>query len=113
MSIPRPYHRNYRAIKEGYNSGYSDWAYIKDKKYAKAPEHYVRAFLLIQSDLLNLFNFVEPSEESLNTYSFKIHELLLRTCIEIEANFKAILQENIFTPKDCPFPLNRHHLIPT
>src|SRR5690606_25863069 len=54
---------------------------------------------LIQNDLLNLFNYVEPAEESLNTFSYKIHELLLRTCVEIEANFKAILQENIFTPE--------------
>ncbi|WP_443970422.1 hypothetical protein [Sphingobium sp. CR28] len=30
-------------------------------------------------------------------YSYRIHALIMRTCIEIEANFKAILQENLFT----------------
>jgi hypothetical protein len=30
-------------------------------------------------------------------YSYRIHALLMRTCIEVEANFKAILAENTFT----------------
>ncbi len=98
MSITKPYHRNYRGSISGNNSGYSSWAYIEDKEYAKSPEHYVRAFLLIQDDLKKLFEYIEPSEESKNTYSYRIHELLMRTCIEIEANFKAILVENIYTP---------------
>jgi hypothetical protein len=50
--------------------------------------------LLIQKDLNLLFDYVEPSDTNLDTYSFRIHELLLRTCVEIEANFKAILTEN-------------------
>lgn len=99
MSLSKPYRRNYRAIKPGKNSGYSDWAYIRDKEYAKSPDHYVRAFLMIQQDLQKLFEYVEPSEECLKTYSYRIHALLIRTCIEIEANFKAILNENIFTPE--------------
>jgi len=80
------------------NSGYSSRQYIIDEKYAEAPEHYVRAFLLILEDLKKLFEYIEPSSESLTTFSFRIHELLMRTCIEIEANFKAILTENTYTP---------------
>lgn len=74
-------------------------AYIIDKEYAKSPEHFVRAFLLIQDDLKRLFEYVEPSDDSKATYSYRIHELLMRTCIEIEANFKAILNENIYIPQ--------------
>lgn len=99
MSIDRPFHKNYRAVKQGVNSGYSGWAYIVDKEYAKSPEHYIRAFYLIESDLKKLFEYVEPSNESIATFSYRIHELLMRTCIEIEANFKAILAENTYTPK--------------
>ncbi len=99
MGHPRPFHRNYRAIKPSPNSGYSDWAYIVDPGYAKNPEHYTRALNLIQSDLIKIFEYIEPSDTNLNTYSYRIHELLMRTCIEIEANFKAILKENIFNPK--------------
>ena len=98
MSIPKPFHRNCRSFVASPNSGYSGWAYIVDREYANSPEHYVRAFLLIQSDLQKLFEFVDPSDVNLKTYSFRIHELFMRACIEVEANFKAILKENIFNP---------------
>ena len=99
MSLPKPYHRNWRAIKPGANSGFSSWAYIIDKEYAQSPTHYVRAYEIIQADLERLFEYIEPSPESLQTFSYRIHELLMRTCIELEANFKAILTENIYTPQ--------------
>jgi hypothetical protein len=99
MSLPKPYHRNWRAIKPAPNSGYSGWAYIIDKDYAKSPTHYVRAYNIIQSDLQRIFEFVEPSQETLHTFSYRIHELLMRTCIEVEANFKAILTENKYSPQ--------------
>lgn len=98
MSHPKPFHRNYRGFVNSPNSGYSQWAYIIDRGYAESPEHYVRAFLLIQDDLQRLFEFVEPSDCNLQTYSYRIHELLMRSCIEVEANFKAILKENIYNP---------------
>ncbi len=85
-------------MKPGRNSGYSRWAYIKDKDYANDPAQYIRAFSIIQTDLERLFEYVEPSPESLLSYSYRIHELIMRICIEIEANFKAILSENIYTP---------------
>ena len=100
MSHLKPFHRNYRGFVKSSNSGYSQWAYIVDRGYSESPEHYVRAFLLIQNDLQRLFEFIEPSDRNLDTYSFRIHELLMRTCIEIEANFKAILKENIYNPTD-------------
>ena len=98
MSFAKPFHRNYRGIKAGPQSGYSGWAYIEDREYAKNPEHYVRAFALIQSDLQSIFEYLEPSDECRAAYSYRIHALFMRTCIEVEANFKAILEENTFTP---------------
>lgn len=98
MGLAKPYHRNYRPIKSGSNSGWSEVAYIRDPSYAKSASAYVRAFRLIQKDLERLFEYVEPRNESLSTYSFRIHELLVRACIEIEANFKAILNENLYAP---------------
>lgn len=98
--INKPFHRNYRAIKPDSNSGYSDWAYIVDHEYAQMPEHYTRAFLMIQEDLQRLFEYVEPCDQNMNTHSFRIYELFIRTCIEIEANFKAILRENIYSKKE-------------
>ena len=98
MSFAKPFHRNYRGIKPGVNSGYSGWGYIRDREYAKNAEHYVRAFVLIQNELQSIFEYLEPSDECRSAYSYRIHALLMRTCIEVEANFKAILEENTFTP---------------
>ena len=96
MSIDRPYRRIYRQFVTGKNS---EWAYVMHPKYANSPEQYIRAFLLLQKDLQLLFDYVEPAENNLNCYSYRIHELLLRACIEIEANFKAVLFENGFTKR--------------
>ena len=52
---------------------------------------------MIQKDLQELFEYIEPSDTNLKAYSYRIHQLLVRTCIEIEANFKAILKENIYS----------------
>jgi hypothetical protein len=98
MAFPKPFHRNYRGFINATNAGYSQWAYVVDGGYANSPEHYVRAFLLIQSDLQRLFEYIEPADGNLAAYSYRIHELFMRTCIEVEANFKAILRENIFSP---------------
>ncbi|MEL1245492.1 hypothetical protein AAEO56_14555 [Flavobacterium sp. DGU11] len=98
MSHTKPFHRNYRPVIESTNSGYSDWAYIIDHSYSQNPHHYTRAFLIIQEDILKLFQYIEPADINELTYSFRIHEILMRTCIEIEANFKAILKENNYKP---------------
>jgi hypothetical protein len=75
----------------------------------------VRAYLMIQSDFERLCEYVEPSPESLATYSYRIHELLMRSCIEVEANLKAIIRENTSAQKRFNMGLYRkidvtHHL---
>ena len=80
-----------------------------DPRYAQDPEHYVRAYLLLQKDLEELFDYVEPSDQNLNCYSYRTHELLLRACVEVEANCKAILLENGYPkPRD---DMNRNDYI--
>jgi hypothetical protein len=44
-----------------------------------------------------LFDYIEPADNNLSCYSYRVHELLLRACVEIEANCKAILTENGYT----------------
>lgn len=94
MAQNLPFHRAVRPAKNGSSMAGTSWPYMIDEDFANSPRNYVRAFLLIQQDLNRLFEFVEPSDLSATTYSFRIHELLMRTCIEVEANFKAILSEN-------------------
>jgi hypothetical protein len=101
VTLVKPFHRNVRGIKNGPNAGYSSWTYIEDRKYAKNPEHYVRAFTLIQNDLQSIFEYLEPSDECREAYSYRIHALLMRTCIEVEANFEAILEETPSRHRSC------------
>ncbi|MCO7246915.1 hypothetical protein [Halomonas sp. Mc5H-6] len=85
--------------------------YLLHRKYATDPRHYVRAFLLIQQDMLDLFSYVEPSDRNLDTYSHRIQQLLMRTCVEIEANFTAIFLDNEFSVSGRNFTINDYKLI--
>ena len=94
MPIDRPYHRTYRQFVDGnYDEGGRS-GYVVHHKFAESPEHYVRAFLLLLKDLQELFDYIEPADNNLPCYSYRIHALLLRACVEVEANCKAILREN-------------------
>lgn len=96
----RPYRRTCRQFSDGlYNSYNADnphgtAQYILHPCYAQEPANYIRPFLLIQKDLQGIFEYIDPDDQNKDTYSFRILELLTRTCIEVEANFKAILAEN-------------------
>ena len=92
--ITHPFRRTIRQFSDSKSTGSGTWEYILHPKFAKAPAHYVRAFLLLQKDLIELFDYIEPADNNLNCYSYRIHALILRACVEVEANFKAILNEN-------------------
>ncbi len=92
--VVRPYRRSYRQFVDGHYSEGGRWQYTTHARYALSPEHYVRAFLLLLKDVQELFDYVEPADGNLQCYSYRIHALLLRACVEVEANCKAILSEN-------------------
>ena len=100
MSITNPYKRTCRIFTDGSYGNSGKWQYIIHPDYAQSPGHFIRAFLMIQKDLLTLFDYIEPSDANLNTHSFRIHELMLRVCVEIEANCTAILGENKYGGTD-------------
>jgi hypothetical protein len=97
MALSRPHRRNCRQFVDGSYSEGGRGRYILHPEFAKHPDKYIRAFLLIQKDLQTLFDYVEPADGNLQTHSFRIHEMLVRTSIEVEANCKAILRENGYT----------------
>jgi hypothetical protein len=97
MGVNKPYYRTARQFADGFYSTSGRSRYIYHSAYADEPSNYIRAFLLIQKDLQTLFEYIEPSDQNLATYSFRTYELLLRTCTEIEANFKAILRANTYS----------------
>lgn len=91
--VKRPYHRTVRAFANGTYTG-GDQSYVLHPMFAQDSDMYARGFLLLQKDLGELFEYIEPSDQNGQCYSFRIHELLLRACVEVEANCKAILKEN-------------------
>jgi hypothetical protein len=97
MAISIPYHRICRQFTDGNYAEGGRSEYIEHPKYAMSPEHYVRAFVLLLKDLQDVLDYVEPADRNLCCYSYRIHELLLRACVEVEANCKAILTENCYT----------------
>jgi hypothetical protein len=94
VGIAKPFKRTCRQFVDGSYAEGGRSGYIEHPKFANSAQQYIRAFLLIQKDLLELFDYVEPSEVNLKCYSYRIHELHTRACIEIEANCRAILTEN-------------------
>ncbi|WP_343928455.1 hypothetical protein [Pigmentiphaga daeguensis] len=113
MSANRPFRRMCRQFVDGHYSEGGRWMYLLHPKYATDPRHYVRAFLLLQEDILDLFSYVEPSDVNLNTYSHRIQQLLIRACIEVEANFTAIFLDNGFGDNDTRFNINDYKLVNT
>ena len=91
MSINRPLKRTWRPFSAGAKESY--W-YMRHPDFASDPVHYVRAFEVLQRDLIDLFEFIEPNDINENSYSYRLHGLLMRACIEVEANFKAITNDN-------------------
>ena len=79
MTIKKPYRRTCRQFVDGKYLPHGNHDFIGDPGFAQAPEQYVRAFLVIQKDLRDLFDYVEPVDENEKCYSYRIHELLMRS----------------------------------
>lgn len=99
MGLQQPFCRTVRQLQDGSYSNSGNSGYLKHLNYAKSPEKYIRSFLLIQNDIKKLFEYIEPADKNKETYSYRVHELFIRVCIEVEANCKAILRENSYDNK--------------
>lgn len=107
MSVSKPYCRLWRPLK-GYNPLHfdlsspnivdpdADLKYLEDERFACQEEMASSVIIsrLLFQDLYDLFNYIEPDDKNLNTFSHRIYELLLRTATEIESNFKGIMIAN-------------------
>jgi hypothetical protein len=82
--------------------------YVLRSDYADSARQYIRAAILLQDELYQLFEYVEPDGKNFPTFSLKIQSLLMRISVEIEANFKAILRENKYRLPSTP-NINTYH----
>lgn len=95
--LPRPFRRTVRQLADGSYAHSGHGRYVKHPKYARDSIHFIRAFLAIDADVHGMLEFIEPADENSGTYSLKLHGLLMRICIEIEANLRAIMEENLYS----------------
>lgn len=91
MSISKPY---YRIFRPG-----AVTSFIADSRYCNEVNNMHRSLKLLEYDLKQIFQFIEPHDENLGVFSNRLYELLLRACTEFEANAKAILIANGYIPK--------------
>lgn len=105
MPIANPYHRIWRPMAnyswtqkmwDNLNGPVKTLDYLYSNDFANHDEmsSLLNTARLIIRDLYELFNYVEPNDVNLNTYSHRLYELLLRTATEFEANCKGILDSN-------------------
>ena len=94
MTLNRPFRRTARPGPDGSFSEGGRLRYVLHPKYCQDPIHYLRSAQMLEQDVLDLFQYIEPACENLSTFSFRTYELFLRICTEVETNLKAILREN-------------------
>lgn len=99
MTILQPYFRLCRPFANNSYFKSIDHNYLLDSKYASDRVDFVRAYHLLERELINIFNFVEPDDKNKNCYSHQIYSLLMRASTEFESNAKAILQANGYNKK--------------
>lgn len=90
MSLSKPFYRIARPRSYIPN-------YVIDKRYAADRLQLSRAYLCIEKELKDIFNFIEPCEQNVKAFSFELYSLLLRACTEVELNCKLILTSNGYT----------------
>lgn len=66
---------------------------------------------MLQNDFKAVFDYVEPDDRNLQTYSHRMQQLLMRLCVEVEANFRAILVENAFAGPDASLSMHDYALV--
>lgn len=95
--IDKPYYRIARPGPEGGFKLSGCSAYTRHPEFAPGARTLVRGYQILERDLHALFEYVEPDDTNASTYSLRTHALLVRACIEVEANATATLRAGKFS----------------
>lgn len=90
MSINQPYYRIMRPMVK--RNPFCK--YVLDQRFADDRNMLCHSYKILENDLKKLFEYVDPSNNNLSTYSHRTYELLLRAATEFETNCKRILEKN-------------------
>lgn len=95
--LEKPYYRIMRPLCN--NRGGTDYDYMLDRRYAGNRFELCRSYNVIINDFKKVFEYIEPNDDNMKTYSYRLYELLLRIATECESNFKLILKDNGYSKK--------------
>lgn len=68
--------------------------FVTDEKYAKDRLQLSRAYLNLENELKNIFNYIEPTDNNKDVFSYELYKILICICTEVESNCKLILNAN-------------------
>lgn len=97
MPLSKPFYRIIRPFPDGEyldRRAGDERVYMLSNDYASGRSVLIRAYTLIERDLIELFDYIEPCDANLSAYSHRTYELLLRASTEFETNCKGILHAN-------------------
>lgn len=99
MPLSKPYYRIYRPEYRESSFENDCCGYDEDDRYVSQREKssLLSATKIILKDFQEILEYVEPCDNNKEAYSHRIYELLVRTCIEVEANLEGILRANGYT----------------
>ncbi|MEI6331985.1 MAG: hypothetical protein WCP16_22325 [Pseudanabaena sp. ELA645] len=102
MTLDNPYKRIARPFdhpRGPWMIGSIHRSYLLNSDFAVNRTSAIRAYHTIEKDLRQVFDFIEPDNRNLTTFSTRLYEIFLRASTEFESNCKLILSENVYS---CP-----------
>lgn len=103
MTLNRPYKRIARPQSQP-NGLYMTYpvneSYLVHHDFAPDRSTAIRGYHAIESDLIRLFEFIEPHDKNLDAFSNRAYEILLRAATEFESNCKSILSAHNYVKRD-------------
>ncbi|MFO0802652.1 MAG: hypothetical protein U0791_05960 [Gemmataceae bacterium] len=94
MPLKNPYYAICRPDPQGHYLRRYDESYVLDERYSPGRSQRLHAYSLLERELLRVFDYVEPADKNLPTFSHELYQLLLRACTEVETNATLILKLN-------------------
>jgi len=68
--------------------------YAEDQRYCDERMQLIRVYKMLQSQVIETFEYIEPVHDNKDVYSLRYHQLYGNICAEIETNFRGILKTN-------------------
>ena len=98
--INKPFCRIYRPFTEAVMRSNVGLDYMEDERYCSERVQLIRMYKMLQAQVIDTFQYIEPVENNKDAYSLRYHQLYWSICAEIETNFRGILKANGYTRGD-------------